>query len=341
MAAACGCRPAGCWPLHVLFLVAAAGLRQQSPMTAPPGWLPAGDAAAAAAPEAEGLRNGILVAVNVHEKPDVLMLQLANINAGLNNSFRPHVALSCNAMMHRNLSRAVLPPYAELNPEVIEKQRFHGTLLQGIVSNLRFLAARHHFSHALVLSSRSRIEQEITLDDVQNSIDTCSRFFRERCHDTRVCHMSKCHSTYARNAKLWEGFNHTLLAQHVSNNTGHNPQLLGAPHESLLLESGTVRKILRFLDEHPEIEQDLYERRQAVEEFALHTLAAFVGGGFGYMGAGRGGPYSFYKIAKVPREAWCFKAKDKMQREKNGKHTQKPLTAKVIGKALSRIFPHR
>ena len=77
----------------------------------------------------------------------------------------------------------------------------------------------------------------------------------------------------------------TKLGKYVNERGG---KLIGGPHEGLVLQRPTVSRILRFLDKHPDIATDLFEFENAVAEFALHTLAAFLGGEFALLQARNG-----------------------------------------------------
>jgi hypothetical protein len=65
----------------------------------------------------------IIVSINVHEKPDYLKGQLENIKQYLKLNYK--VILSCNDFMFNGIKNENLDVI--INPEVINKRRFHGT----------------------------------------------------------------------------------------------------------------------------------------------------------------------------------------------------------------------
>lgn len=274
----------------------------------------------------------VLVAINVHERPDLCERQMQNINRHFRKSnLRPQVLLSCNEGMMRNLSRAKkTPSNVYLNPVVIEKSRFTGSILHGIISNLRYGASLTPFRYALVLSSRSRIFKDLVEGDFVASLQACETFVRDSCRGKQNhCWMPRCEFMMEGKGDrtshmFWGAYQSTKLARHVqghgeggggragaprsrSPGTVSRVPLMGGPHEGLVLEADTVQRILRFLDEHPEIERDLYATLAPMEEFALHTLAVYLGGRFGYLGREKDlGRQSFYKIDKVVRTTIGF-----------------------------------
>jgi hypothetical protein len=93
--------------------------------------------------------------------------------------FEHRIVLNANEEMHAAL-RAELPDAFEYDPAAhrgpvlchprpLDKRRFHGSLLQGIVRNIDLAARRWEFEAVLVLSSRSWFRRALSLDDVRHA----------------------------------------------------------------------------------------------------------------------------------------------------------------------------
>jgi hypothetical protein len=118
----------------------------------------------------DGASNGttVDVAISVFESPDVIQRQWENVFEMM-RGLSPRIVLSCNAAMSRELQTPHWRPppgLVSVNPEVIDKARYTGTLFQRVVSNLRFLldSKRSRGSQAqyfIILSSRSKLVRAV------------------------------------------------------------------------------------------------------------------------------------------------------------------------------------
>jgi hypothetical protein len=241
-----------------------------------------------------------------------MRMQLENIAMKV-KATEVRVLLNCNDYMLTTLSSIELPPYAAVNPTPINKKRFHGSITQGIVANLR-LAAEQEFDHFLILSASSKLALPLSIRNIRAGYGMCKKHVQNSCLG-QLCRLSHCGyiRTWPHAKKngpwLFGAFATTALGKHVLAQKG---KLIGSRHEGLVIDRATGLKILKFLDEHPDIADDLYNTENAVEEFALQTLAYFVGGNFALelrTGAGWGqkGP-AFLPVVHVERfkEQWCI-----------------------------------
>lgn len=208
------------------------------------------------------------VAINVHESPEVIQRQWANVFQMM-RGLSPRIVLSCNAAMSRELQTPHWRPPPGLvwvNPEVIEKARYDGTLFQGVVSNLRFLldSKRSRGSQAryfIILGSRSKMVRAVNEQSLLAALaDPVQAFPAAR--NLEPVHIKRS----------WPCFNLTRLLR-----TSPSVELWIGAHEGLVLERETVREMLRVLDSNPTFGTSVYGSPCPAEEWVPHTLARYVG----------------------------------------------------------------
>jgi len=192
----------------------------------------------------------IILSINVYKNPPFLMNQLNNIATFVKSPYL--VILNCNDTMFAELRN--LPENVVKNPETINKQRFHGSLLHGIYSNMVY-ALHYTFDAFLILSSRTVFYRELRLSDLKFKVQAPAT-------DLTTWH--------------WPSFTQTLVAKRAR-------ALYSSPHEGLCFSRDVVASIHQFLSDSPQVTQDLITFPHAVEEFALQTIAE---GRFLYLGNG-------------------------------------------------------
>ena len=205
-------------------------------------------------------RTEVVVSINVHEKPDYLMGQLANIRENLRMSHR--VLISANEEMQIRLEG--LNGFI-LNPTPINKRRHHGSITQGIVSNMRIANERLEFDWFLVMSSREFFYRPLDR----------ARQIRERRHESRS-------KNYERSSWHWGRFRETKLHSYLRE---RGLFLSDSPHEGMCFDSRGVNQILGFLDSHEDIKTDIFQFEHCVEEFALQSICCNFGDYY-YLGNG-------------------------------------------------------
>ena len=118
----------------------------------------------------------LLVSINVHEAPAVVLAQLSNIRNHLQMELT--TVLNCNARMLYNLSKYETKLRGEnvrIHPVPLEKGRYSGSLFQGLVSNLMLMHDEGlTFDFVLVLSSRIKLVEQLGLDDFKSVMRRCS-----------------------------------------------------------------------------------------------------------------------------------------------------------------------
>lgn len=200
----------------------------------------------------EKKKTDVVISINVHEKPDYLMGQLANIrdNVKMNHL----VLISANEYMYENIRSH---EGFVLNPTPINKERHHGSLTRGIVSNMRLARETIDFDWFLVMSSR---------DFFYRPLSSGEQILANR-HDSRS-------KDYGSQDWHWPRFHNSKLHEHMRK---FGLFLSNSPHEGLCFDAEGVRKILEFLDQHMDIASDLFEFNYCVEEFALQSICCNFG----------------------------------------------------------------
>lgn len=206
----------------------------------------------------------LIVSINVHEKYDFLLKQIENIKTHIKDDFV--IVLNCNQYMLGEAKKYGLPSYVYLNPNIIEKRRYHGSICKGIYSNMVWSLDNYDFTYFIILSSRTFFYRDITVADLN------------KFPKNEVQYMAK--NTVGwwwprfRTTKLFKEFRMGGFAK--------------CAHEGLVFHSLACKDMVDYLTMHPKIRGDLFEHRSCVEEFALQTLSLKAGkmDGFRYIGRG-------------------------------------------------------
>lgn len=162
-----------------------------------------------------------------------------------------------------------LPRGLTVNPTALLKKRFHGSLLEGIISSMQ-LAIGLGASHVVSLGSRFFLKSAF---DPERMVGIRSPF------PARLVSRSLNKGT----GKLvspsdwhWPKFFRTDLARAL------NYTLVGGKHEGLVLPRATCLALLDFMGRNMRIMHKLFETDACVEEFALHSIAYRLCGDFSY-----------------------------------------------------------
>lgn len=231
-----------------------------------------------------------VISINVHEKKNFLLKQLNNIKENVIGSYI--VILNVNNFMFNELTNTDLDKNIIINNNYLEKKRFHGSLTEGIYSNMKFAIENYEFLYFIILSSRTFFFKNIDINLLNDSTTL------------------KLHNNLNPNFKtwLWPIFFKTLLVSHYLKKANNNITLLkliGSPHEGLTFNNNGCISIINFLESNPKIKHNLFNFESCVEEFALQTIVCHESDeGFKYIGSG---VYDFcqhpYKyVYKIPRE---------------------------------------
>jgi hypothetical protein len=238
----------------------------------------------------------ILISINVFEKPEFLLKHIKNIEEHVQNQHI--IVLSCNDYMFDALKYIDMPSNVHVNPEIINKRRFHGSLTQGILSNMRYAMDRFAFDYFIILASGTFFYNSIDIPTL-NSLQNTWKNNDER-EETIQLDISTNYNSWH-----WPSFLTTQLG--VYYNT-LNRKMIGCAHEGITFSINVCKNILQFLTTHKDIEQNLVSCEHCVEEFSLQTIAFnevdFTNREYGHIVLGRG----FWIESKpTDKEKWTYK----------------------------------
>ena len=185
----------------------------------------------------------VVLSINVHEKVPFLMKQLMNIKTYMTCTYI--VILNCNDYMKNELN----------------KQTYTGTLTQGIYLNMIHSIRIASFKYFIILSSRNLFYQALTIDVLNQRQKKATTI-----EDLKDCTEPNYHTWH------WPTFLKTKLAKHYRSTGLH---LHRSWHEGLIFHHDVCQNIIRFLERHPSIRDDLFEFPLCVEEFALQTISMY------------------------------------------------------------------
>lgn len=193
----------------------------------------------------------IIISINVHEKVNFLLKQIENIQKYVLLDY--YIILNCNDYMYNELKNIELPSNVIINNDIINKERFTGTLTQGIYSNIIYAITHYNFNYFIILSSRNLFYNILCLDNLDRL-----KIAPNIINDTLY------------NEWHWQTFFKTELGKYYIKN-GYN--LYGSCHEGLVFHYNICQNIFMFLEKNTHIKNDLFTFPFCVEEFALQTIS--------------------------------------------------------------------
>jgi hypothetical protein len=203
----------------------------------------------------------VVVSINVYKFPKFLLRQLATIQENLLCSYV--VILSCNDHMKHALLEIKMPNNIYINPTVINKKWFHGTVTAGIVSNIEYAINNFTFKHFIILSGRTVFYKQVSLNNLDSLV---KKWNNAEEMDT----ITK--GSFTDNDWHWPSFRRTLLAKHYLD-LGY--RLYGrSEHEGLGFSFQVTKTIYTFVLSNPKLFEDLFDFNSCVEEFSLQTIAS-------------------------------------------------------------------
>jgi hypothetical protein len=202
----------------------------------------------------------VVLSINVHTFPNFLLRQLAIIKENLLCSYV--VILSCNDYMRHTLLEIKMDTNVYINPTVINKRLYHGSLTKGIISNIEYAINNFTFKHFIILSGRTVFYKQVSLNNLDSLVQKWKSV--EEMNLMRKGSFTDLHWH-------WPSFRKTLLANHYLD-LGY--KLYGSEHEGLGFSFEITKNIFKFIISNPQIVENLYEFNDCVEEFSLHTIAS-------------------------------------------------------------------
>lgn len=215
----------------------------------------------------EKINTDIVISINVHENTNFLMKQIENIHSNIIGEYS--IVLNCNSFMFEKLRDIRLPERVYINPEIINKKRFHGSLTKGIVSNMGFSLEKFAFKYFLILSSRTFFYKTLSVNilcEKQQIFPNLGWFHNNVRKLGRKFIANKLNGDKWR----WPSISQSKLAKYYINK-GH--PLYWSGHEGLSFHFNVCKTIVKFLNEHEELREDLYNFNDCVEEVSLQTIS--------------------------------------------------------------------
>jgi len=235
----------------------------------------------------------LVMSINTHENLEFLKHQILNIKH-FTSPLKIIIILNCNKFMKNELEQDNFKdPSVVINPETIEKERWHGTLFEGINKNLIYWM-RHGttFRHFLILSGRTILRRQVTLENIAQHYEAKSKAFHKfpqnqkqflrdypeyhnnihNCVDVR----DNLHTIGDLANPLNWPWNLTWIRCHTywfkemmkDINFG-----ISGIHEALCIPYKVVVKMYIYIATHQEIMIDCYKCPFILEELIPHTLA--------------------------------------------------------------------
>ena len=219
----------------------------------------------------------VILSINVYKSLSTLMKQIQTIQQYV---LCDHIILlNCNACMYYILKYITLPENVVLNPEIIEKKRFDGSVTRGFVSNMEYALQKYQFRYFIVLSSRTIFYNQLdleNLDRLQPKWDNMEE--REKI----------CKGPFPSMSWHWPTLKQTALAKHYLE---RGFKLHKSAHEGLCFSYCVSQNILAFFNKHPNIRDNTFNYNFFLEEFALQTIASNEVGSnleYGFLDLGHG-----------------------------------------------------
>jgi hypothetical protein len=199
----------------------------------------------------------LIISINVHEKPEYLKEQIENINTFV--FLKKKIILNCNDYMYNEMIGSDLKDTI-INPNYFNKSRFHGSLVAGIISNMKYAINNYNFSYFLVISSR---------EFFYRNLENFSQIEENERSPWKL--PENKNKNYLKNDWHWPSFKMTKLYEYLEKN---NMYISASAHEGMCFGVESCQYIVDFLNNNPDIEKDIIDFPNCVEEFALQSICS-------------------------------------------------------------------
>jgi hypothetical protein len=203
----------------------------------------------------------VIFCINIYKCLQTLEKQIISIEENVLCSYK--IILSCNDYMFNELKNKQLSNNVLINPEIMNKIYHHGSITNGIVSNMEYAKKINlNYKYCIILSGRTVFYTKMNITD----LDKLNKRW-DNIEDRDI--VQKGDFPYMN--WHWPQYKCTLLAKYYLDK-GYI--LFGCAHEGLCFSYNVVNNILNFLDDHLEIKNDIFNYNFILEEFALQTISA-------------------------------------------------------------------
>lgn len=232
----------------------------------------------------------IIISINIHENINFLIKQLINIDNFVKENYK--IILNCNIFMYYNLNKLKILQIKKfknkvfINPFIIEKKRYHGSLTFGIYKNLEYALKKFNFEYFIVLSSRNLFYNKLNISQIKYHFENFKIYGQKK----ELINHNECH---------WNSFKKTLLYKYFEFGN-----LVNTPHEGLCFDYNNCKIIYNFLENNKNIKDNLFNFNDCVEEFGLQTISINLYNGFINIGNGTN---TQFDINLLPQHLFLYK----------------------------------
>ncbi len=196
-----------------------------------------------------------------------------------------------------------------INPEIINKRRFHGSITQGIFSNLEYIINNNiNFDYFLVLSSRTILTSSLNFEKIKKYMVVTKNIFKEFEKNNiqfihspayadnipegkrtpksyRICDpidsldgfsvygYEKNYRGVRPNYKWYFRDPRIVQTNWLKNFKENFKLIVGGKHEGLCFTKSIVLKMYKFSINNNELMDEIYKTKLCVEEIIPQTLA--------------------------------------------------------------------
>jgi hypothetical protein len=238
----------------------------------------------------------LVISINVFEKLDYIKEQIKNI-IFFTKYIKVLIIFNCNDLMYDLLNNIKIDEIDILvNPEIINKKRWHGSLLKGIFSNLNFILLNEiKFNYFLILQSRNFFINRLIFKKIDNYFKYTSKLINDYKNNNCkfILNYNLLNHLLLDQTTFSENDNYDTILDEISNNkkyrffnskTIYNNNwfnklyqesdiMIQGKHECLCFTYDVSIKINEYLNLNKNISNDIYNTESAVEEIVPHILA--------------------------------------------------------------------
>ncbi len=186
-----------------------------------------------------------------------------------------------------------------INPVIIPKRRFHGSLLHGIFMNMKYIIDKDiHFKYFLILSNRTTLIPDIKiknkpqypsgfenleqLDVLIYNNNKLVQTLKEEKHK-RICNLNNCFNKLYPTIPVWSDgpllgswhwpvWEQTTIFKYLDEK---DSMIYGSYHEGLFFTMDSVIGIINFFNYNNNIFEKTVVENGSLEEFALQSICVY------------------------------------------------------------------
>lgn len=237
----------------------------------------------------------LIFSINIFEKLDFLKEQIKNIIYFTKN-LNVLIIFNCNDFMYELTKNLKIEGIDIIvNPEIINKRRWHGSLTKGIFSNLTYIFKQKiEFKYFIVFSSRNILIKKINLENIKDFFN----FTNKKLKEIELSKKKFIQNRSLKNFKILDNedlnnkdFNHVINSirgnkkywfynRNVVNDKlwfkkfyNQSKFMIGGKHEQLCFPFKVCQKMNRYINLNKNIMKEIYNTCIAVEEIIPQTLS--------------------------------------------------------------------